>query len=303
MNYTDKFGIIPTPVILMFDQGRIEPVDDYEMVMSRVKEHSHHEGYLYPPTIYSERGKKEFYDISTGTYSEYEIVPNSERPSPVLHLPPTHTITLYKESIEGDRNGIGSFVIFLVGFLYGVRTQFLDWRIDGRGMIKGRNDFTPTATGAGKCISTAISVWSDWNEDERKRMTNILFLYTKAISEEYEWLEFTLLYLVFDACYRFAYTKYSVTAKYHEERLKNVAEHFGIKKEPDLFNQWATLRNNLFHEALWRGDHIGASTFSNNYHSILYFPSFISRVIVALLGYETEYITYSWRNLGKVAFD
>ena len=303
MNYRDKFGLLPTPVTLQFTQGIIKPLDGYEEIMHEVQNEAHHEGYLYPPTIHWERGKKESYNHNSNTYTEYEIVPNSERPSPVLILPATHSIELFEEYSRGGRQTIGAFVIQLVGFLFGVRTQFYDWRIDGRGLVKGRNDFIITAKKASECVSTSVESWNMWGEEERKRITNILYLYTKAISEEYEWLEFTLLYMVFDACYHLSNTLYSVTAKSHEDRLIEVSSNFGIVEEPELFKEWSTLRNNLFHEALWRGDHVGASSISEIYHSILYFHAYLSRVIVALLGYKTKYIGYTWKHLSMVAFD
>lgn len=303
MDYTDKFGIIPTPSTLIFKQGRIFPVDSFSQVLEEVIAHSHHEGYLYPPRIHREKGKLESFDEMTGEYNEYEVVPNSERPSPVQFLPVTHHLEIYEEYSAGGRDQIGSFIIHLVGFLYGVRTQFHDWKVDGRALFRGRPDFHASPASAGKCITRSIEVWSNWSENDKMRMTNILYLYTKAISEEYEWLEFTLLYLVFDACYKLAQTQHGVSAKRHSERIDQVASHFGIIEEPDLFEQWSELRNDLFHEALWRGKQVGNPTFSDVYHSILYFHAFISRLIVALIGCETDYIRSSWRHLGMVCFD
>ncbi len=303
MVYEDKFGILPTPVKLQFFQGTIYPAENYEEVITYIHSTAHNEGYLYPPIVHQEKAKPESFDSETGKYTDYEVIANSQRPSPVHYLPATHKLEVFEQYAEGGREKIGSFIIHLVAFLYGVRTQFHDWRIDGRALIKGRSDFYAPPKSVEKCISSSIKAWMGWGDDQKKRMTNILYLYTKAISEEYEWLEFTLLYMVFDACYHFAIKRYGATATTHEERMNVISNHFGIKIENDLFKEWVNLRNNLFHEALWRGNYVGTATFSDIYPNILYFHAFLARVITGLLSYDSGYIRSSWRNLGKICFD
>jgi len=303
MLYEDKFGFLPEPISLRFAHGRIVPVSDYASVKKDVEAAAHKNGYLFPPEISRQRAMPESYDPTTGGYAKWEAVPNTKRPSPVQFLPVSHELTVHGLNASEGREGIGSFIIHLVAFVYGVRLQFHDWRIDGRALTKGRSPFHASPHSAEQFIDSAINTRNGLPQELRVKMTNILYLYSMALSQEYEWLEFTLLYMVFDACYNIAEEHHSIRAQTHEERFEKVASFFNVVKEKQEFKEWVRLRNDLFHEALWDGRTPGTSTFSKAYSHILYFRGFECRVIAALLGHKSKFITDSWKHMAMSYFD
>ena len=305
MSYEDRFGFLPEPISLRFADGEIVPVSDYASVKKSVDDAAHKNGYRFPPVISTQRAIPESYDTATGEYAQWEAVPNTERPSPVQFLPVSHRLTVNGPSASEGREGIGSFIVHLVGFIYGVRLQFHVWTINGRALTRGHSPFHASPHSAEQFIESAIKTRNILRQDLRDRMTNILYLYSMALSQEYEWLEFTLLYMVFDACYDMAKKLHRIGAHKHKhkKRFVEVASCFDIVQEHEQFNKWARLRKELFHEALWNGQTPGTSTFSKAYSGILYFRGFESRVIAALLGHKSKFVTDSWKHMAMSPFD
>jgi hypothetical protein len=300
--FIDKFGYLPEPVEIVFSIGKITPLPELPEIYKNVSEHSYKNSYLFPPQIITKIPKKK--DIENNIIENFEWVdePGSQRPAPMMYLPPTHSIEIQGPYCSSGRMGIGTFLINLAAFLYGTRAQFYDWKVDGRAIIKRRNCFIASKKPRELFFEAALDIWKNKPDEYRIRIANILFLYLRALSEEYDWLEFTLLYMVFDSCYWLANKYYGVTAKTHKERFNKVSNCFNIYKSNINFNKWSKDRNNLFHEALWHGNTPGSSTISKNYVHLLYFQSFLCRVISALLGYDNSFISSKWDSVGYVSF-
>lgn len=300
-NYEDKFGYLPEAIEIIFSIGKITPLPDIKDIYTKVSERAYKQSYLFSPQIITKRPVNRDIFNSENDEIQWEDEPGSIRPAPMMHLPPTHKIEICGPVSTSGRMGIGSYLINLAAFFYGTRAQFHDWRVDGRATIKNRSCFSASKKSREMFFNLAICTWEKYPDEYRVRITNIIFLYLRALSEEYDWLEFTLMYMVFDSCYWLASKYYGVKAKRHIERPQAVAKKFGIIEDTEKFTRWVEFRNNLFHEALWLGDTPGSSTKSKRYNDLLYFQAFVCRVITALLGYTDSFISSKWNSVGRVS--
>ena len=295
--YEDSFGYIPKPIEINIPGVSIQPLENCSEVNEYVRKSSHKDGYLYPGTIATYRRANEEDDFS-------EEIPNTRRPCPILHVPASHELRVDKSLPRPSRQGIGGFLIQLVGFLYGVRVQFHDWRLDGRVTVKDRSGFVVHRGAAERFCNAAIEKWISLPKKEQDHLTAILAIHAKAKSEEYEWLAFTLYYFVFDACYRILRNEGQVQNCTHPERLDVVADYFGLMKDAECFCKWVKLRNDLFHESLWCGELPGSSVHHRESNlEIFYIHDFTSKVITGTLGYNNTYLSEIWKTIGEVGFD
>ena len=45
----DRFGFLPCEYVIEFEGGTISPVPNYDEVLALVEQHTHEDGFLYPP--------------------------------------------------------------------------------------------------------------------------------------------------------------------------------------------------------------------------------------------------------------
>ncbi|NPE30664.1 hypothetical protein HNV12_22450 [Methanococcoides sp. SA1] len=304
---TDKFGYLPEPLEIDFSFGKIYPIANYDEIKQDVLSSAYNKKFIFPPNIVKTKIPESLrlskIDKNTDM-SSWEEIPNTERPSLMMHLPATHIIELNLKDKYEMRDKYGSFFINLCGFIYGTRVQFYNWKIDNKARVSNRSGFHAPNNSIINLFENASKTIKTFDDEYLKRITNILFIYLRSLSEEYEWLEFSLLYMVFDSCYKLAYDYYDLEKKRipHANRLKVLAEKFKIIVDEDEFDTFVTYRNNLFHEALWRDESPGKTNISSFYIHILFFQSFVSKIIAALTGYDGPYISNVWKTTGRVIF-
>ena len=301
--YEDEFGFIPEPALISFPCGKIEPLPAYHQLREDLEQSANRDGFLYPPTITVRRAVCDLSALPHPEPAQWEVVPQTERPSPVQDIPASHKLSVRGAIAKSGRNGIGGFVVQLMGFMYGVRAQFHDWRLDGRISIRNRGDFHTYGYTANRFFEAALTTWSGWPPALQTRITNILYVLGKASCEEYEWLRFALGYMAFDACYTIARDVHHVSARNHRDRLAKMAGCFTIQQDSEQFSRWVHMRNNLFHEALWNTEVPGYSTFSPDSENVMYFGSFTHRIIVALLGFPGKYVESNWRIVSHILLE
>jgi hypothetical protein len=235
--------------------------------------------------------------------SDLEEVPNSERPAHLHKIPASHRISLNTtKPQELLRESDAAFLMHLAAYLFGVRLQFNDWWFDGRVPIKSTHNIHLTPSKANAFFLAAYGNWKSFKTKYQKLMINLLYMNSRTLSYEWDWEQFTIAYMVFDGCYKFAKNIHSLNSKSHTERLNVMCNFFGIKTDKVRFSEIVRLRNSLFHETLW-DDGQPCSTKSSK-------PQFVAsnlrklnqRVIAALLGHESEYISSNWWSLGVCSF-
>lgn len=295
----DRFGVLKCRWTIEFDGGSISPVSEFDEVTAWVDSYTNQDGFLYPPMA-----RQVVVDPRTDG-GVVEEVPKTKRPALMYRLPASHTLRLSDSGTrEQLRQGIGAFVIHLLGYLFGTRLQFWDWWFDGRVPIRSTHNIGFTEATAKDFLSHCCRAWRSWIAQEQRLVTNVLYMHCRAPSYEWDWERFAIEYMVLDACWKLAELRYGVKDEGHPKRIDILCRKLGIPSEGNLAKEIGRLRNKLFHEALWWNDSqpcMGASgtAFLQPYN----LRRLNQRLIPALLGYNTPYVQTCWWSIGRRTFD
>lgn len=235
------------------------------------------------------------------------MCPNSERPATVFYLPESHTLYIENPlSEENVRYEDAGLLIHILGYFFGTRLQFSNWRFDGKVPIKCKNDFSFSADIPSIFISHVYQKWKTLDAKLRILYINILYMHGKAKSCEWHWDEFLYQYMVFDAIYNFATEGKKIKGLTHEGRFKYLCDKFVIHYDNEnQFKEIYMLRNDLFHEGLWDGGMPGFSQKNriNSYRNLKQLERLNSRLIVEISGYKNISKPPSYWSLGLEPFD
>jgi hypothetical protein len=126
--------------------------------------------------------------------------------------------------------GLAGFLIQALACLLGLKLQFHDWWMVGAIPVGNRtvNIFTTLADIEG-FLRKAIDRWKQFDKENRKRITNLLYVFSEAGTREWNWEHFQFEYAVTDPCFEIAGNHNQLTKKRgrmmeHDERLQAVAE-------------------------------------------------------------------------------
>lgn len=251
------------------------------------------DGFIYPPCDIRE-------GVDTITGGSIRI---AGKPASVFYLPASHVLQIKKPISEKRfRFEDGALIIHLLGFFFETRLQFYDWRFDGRVPIKQSGLFRYRGSVPRHFISLVYNKWKTWKNDARNRYINILYMYRRARSLEWEWEEFINQYLVFDAIYKLHLALGGKRAGRHKDRFVMLCDEYSIRYELDQIDSISERRNELFHEALWDGGTPGLK-FSDSFQLAGWLSRLNSRLIVAIAGYQNEYSKSAWWYMGSELFD
>jgi hypothetical protein len=81
-----------------------------------------------------------------------------------------------------------------------------------------------------------------------------------------------------------------------------MCEKYGILNNPDLTKTFVTLRNDLFHEALWDLGQPGTVRSSIAYYAPYNLRRFNHRLLTAIFSGTSEYTKSDWWYMGPVLF-
>lgn len=295
----DYFGYLGKKESYIFDGGKITVVDDFDSAWNWVKKYANRDGFVYPP---SQRN----YRRDPITREGKEIVPNTERPALLHNMPVSHSIELIDGGgVDEQRKGPSGFLIHLLGFILGYRLQFHDWWLDGRVPIHGNNGFHVHRTTVEDFLSHCFSVWKDWNTTNQQLVTNILFMFARAVHYEWDWERFAVEYMVIDGLWKLSCDLRGVKASYtpHTSRIRKLCEIYGIPANEDYIEKAVSLRKDLFHETLWdKGQPCSAGS-DEAILLTVFLRNLTTRIIPAIFDYRTPFINTGWWYLGQCAFD
>lgn len=293
MKYSDYFGFLDLDKKIKFDGGAIKPVDEYSRSKEWIDEYKNDDGFIYPPQI-------ETVILNPRTMEKESVKPKTKRPASVYLLPASHEIIL---DTTIDRNSDAGFIIHLLAYIFGTRLQFHDWWHDGRVPIKSTHNCIFTIECIEDFFSKSYRTWRSWSEDHRKWFVNVLIMHSRAPSYEWDWERFTIEYMVFDGAYRLSKDLYGCVAKGHKDRFNSVFNKFGIQFDDIKINEIYTLRNELFHQALWDGGQPCTRSSDSTFYHQYNLSRINNRLIPALLGYNNKYIGSPWWCMGSFKFD
>jgi hypothetical protein len=291
----DRIGFLDVPMSFTFDGGSLTICPDFDAAKSWVNKNVNQDGFIYPPIvrnvrIYPSSGKKTW-------------LPKTKRPALLHRMPPSHDLALKgARDIQKSRLGLSGFVTHCFGFLFGTRLQYCDWWLEGRIPIKSTSNVYVDRKTAESFVSKAIATWKNFDRRNKRVVSNVLYLYAKSGSLEWDWERFQMEYTVFDACHALLMRGRSVGFSPHRRRFKTVCQSQGLKYNGKLVRKFVKLRNDLLHEALWDGGQIntarGSAAFMASYH----LRRFNHRLITAILTGRTEYTSSPWWFLGTRVF-
>lgn len=295
-NHIDRFGFLNDKISFIFDGGSVDTVNDFVKVRKWINSQTNLDGYLYPSISY-----KANKDIQSG---KWKRIPKTNRPAKYFHIPPSHCLMLTNPSdVRTNRYGLGSFIVQSLAFLYGTKLQFWDWFIEGRIPTKTQTiNIALFAPDVQIFFDKAVPTWSKYNDKDKNRMINLLFVHSTAGAVEWDWQRFQLEYMVTDACYAIARDNKKCKIVKHEERFSALCDAYGLVKDKLLFQTFVRLRNDLFHETLWDGGRVFTSPRNESFFAPLHLRRFNHRLITAMLCGEGRYTKTKWTSVGTYAF-
>ena len=299
--YKDKIGYLSYEGTLQFSGGRISSLLSFDNAYEYVNKRANKDGFFYPPIVETYLQNHEVIDGILETHEE--LIPNTKRPAQMFKLPASHEIQLFNPVYTNEpRSGDGLFITYLIAFIFGVRLQFFDWFFDGKVPINPNQDFLFSPSATENFLDSAYRIWRNNSDDQKKLITNLLYMQTKIRSYEWDWERFLISYMIIDGCYRYLNETQGVISGQHRNRIKAVLEYFNMKLNLDWIDQIVNLRNELFHETLWVGGQPGNSGTTYSYSAAFHLSKLNNRVIFAILGYQGEYIRSSWWSRGTYMF-
>jgi hypothetical protein len=295
----DHFGFLRSESELRFEGGLIEPQLSDGELQGYLDRLVNHDGFIYPPETVR-------MNLDPKTLKPLREIPGTRRSALLYRLPATHRLSLSSvQSVDELRAGAGGFIMHLLAYVFGTRLQFHDWWFDGRVPVSVRHVHTISISRETieDLLCHAYAAFSQWKPDQQHLFTNLLYMHSRVPSYEWDWEQFTVEYMVFDACWRFAMLRYKLKAQRHRDRVYRLCERFNVPVDEQCIQTILELRKQLFHEALWDGSSPGTPPRGDATLSHHNLRRLNQRLIPALLGYRTSYVEKRWWCMGVCVFD
>ena len=266
------FGWLPEKRTYVLPDLQIEPVEDYDAVIEIVL------------------GSK---DIEQDWF--YGRIPDEPKHADWFKLPFTHTLNIDDE--QDGRHRLSTFLVFILGFLKGLRLIPEPWvhvtRVPTK--LHQLQDFHAYEPAVTRILNRTVEFWRSNSTTLRRAMIGALHWHALGRTYEHPYEVFNAQYAVLDACWsihsNLAHQSESIS---HARRAEVLASAYDLH-----LPEWATvsgkqsylsrLRNDLIHEALWAEEPIGLAHPKEypQIHIDLYW--FNSRVLLSLLGESSDY--------------
>jgi hypothetical protein len=294
-----EFGFLQEPLKGNFLGVSFEPVDDYTEKLSILKTITNIDGFYYPPEVAR-------YTTDTTIENIKEKIEKSEKPALVYPLFSSHTLSIqHPVSSSNEPCSDAALIIYLMAYIFGTRLQPSEWKFDGRIPFKSNKEFAIHDSTCLHFLENVYRWWRNLKEQQRRKFVNILYVYTRAKSLQWDWDVFIHQYMVFDALYKLHVELQPYkTANNHKARFNILCGEYSVFDD-QLITRIYNARNNLFHEAMWIGDStIGfGSPDSDAYLLPQYLASLNSQIICGITGYKNQYTRTAWWSRQMLLFD
>lgn len=292
------FGFLTYPFKCEFLDVSIAPSADHDLRLEAIKKDSNRDGYYYPP-----QQSTHTVDLFTGKLKQK--VGQSERPALLFFLPSSHQISIQNPICkDGERGTDEALIVFLLAYVYGTRLMPSEWKFDGRVPIKPVNNIYITDATCAHFVEHVYSWWKVLTEGQRIKFVNILYVFNRARSLEWEWDAFLHQYMVFDALYDLHHEFNPPPERPKlKDRFNILCDTYSVFNE-ELVNRIYDARNNLFHEAMWMSSTIGfGSPDRDAYQLPFHLARLNAQLICGISGYKNQYIRLPWWVMGTLEFD
>lgn len=295
---TSEFGFLINPLKGDFLGVSITPFSDHTKRLEAIQKDSNKDGFYYPPQVVS-------YTVDLMTNKIKDKIERSEKPARLFFLPPSHCLSIQNPICkEGEKGTDEALIVYLLAYVYGTRLQPSRWQFDGRVPIKPINNIFISDDVCLNFLQHVYSWWIQLTKSQRIKFVNILYVYTRATSLEWDWDSFLHQYMVFDALYNFHLElKPQQKATNHKNRFQILCNEYSIFNE-DLVNRFYNARNNLFHEAMWVESTIGFGSPDRDAYQLPYYLATLNaQIISSITGYINQYAHCPWWTMQTLEFD
>lgn len=295
-----EFGFLQKPLKGKFLGISFAPLDDHAERLEALKKDSNVDGFYYPPQIAK-------YTVDPFTNNIKEKIEQTNKPASVYFLPSSHTIRIESPvSTDEEPCADEALIVYLLAYVYGTRLQPSKWKFDGRVPVSPMNRIYISDDTCLHFLEYVYCWWRNLAESQRTKFVNILYVYTRANTLEWDWDAFLHQYMVFDALYNLhlefnpRLKKLNIT---HKMRFEILCDAYSVFNE-ELVNRIYDARNNLFHEAMWVQSTIGfGSPDGDAYQLPRYLAELNAQIICGITGYKNKYTRYPWWTWQTLEFD
>lgn len=292
-----RFGFLYEPFSMSVAAVRIEPLPDYGERSALYKANSNVDGFFYPPLTALYSSKKEG--------AKQRRAPRTTRPALVYKMPASHAFEISSPLEQNQPYFDANFLIQILGFIFGTRLQFEEWRLDGRVPTKSVLNVSIENATRAHFVEHMYRWWRTLPPDHRTRVVNLFYAFNRASAAEMDWDAFHQQYIVFDGLFCFhTCLKRDSKKPSHEGRFDIMCSAYGIQPNKEVVKIIYKARNKLFHEAMWAGGMMGygatepgASQYSRNLARLN------ARILCAIAGYKNAYAASVWWAMGTFLFD
>jgi hypothetical protein len=302
------FGVLPTPFHVQWPGWAIEPLDDYPETIAEWQSRGPDRHWVLPPLVQTIR---ERWDRNTHQMIE-EQVPGSERQAVTWRVPATHSL-IYRGNrrLDGERakQGVATFIIYLVATVCGVELQHADWYVTGRQRKTGFGLFLPRRGAPESVLETA----TDWFRHATRRVQvaiiSSLYLHNHVQAFHWDWERFAWQYSAFDGAYFVAVKSGAIAPPLgrkfhlHKDRFREFAKAFGMHRSQRRFDQWVNYRNDLIHQVTWGKTIPGHRVPAWVRRAQLPLRSFTTIAVLAAVGYRGPSLRARWSNPVRFSLD
>lgn len=293
-------GYVPEKVTIENEVLSFTPVSDFEEVVSHVKKSYHSaNGFCFPVSTHFKYKKETEGEV----FVDREVSRSPVFQPETFRFWSTHEFCLKRKSI-GDLNNFSQnpsfYFLQVIGYISGYRIMPATFWFDGK--VPNRPTHNLIVRNTDKVIEKANLAWENMDENARKSLVGIFYLYNRSASYQWHFEKFSHDFMIFDSALRF-YKKHIDHFTLGKNRYSEFLDKVDISYDPKSVQAFADMRNDLFHEIKW-----GQGTpcfFSDD--EVLYKSLELRRMLHAvlgrLIGLEGSYFQNDWKCLGTYLFD
>lgn len=294
MSETFAFGLLDKPTLpVPFSFGEVRPLSSNiaNLVARWGKEHGHADGWVYPTTLPWEQA------VETSDGAEVEQTWPRGEPKPTLwHLEPTHQlIWTHRDHGDGQRY-LPAIVMNALGWAFGNRLQFDDWRVDGRVRWRCSPSFIVPTGKVGELLTHVVETALALKGKQLELLT-ALALHNRVPVYTWDWERHHWQYVALDACWRLLQYRNLVPSRNvpgHAQRIATVCTSLGIPRLVTAERRIVEQRNELVHQGLWCQGMPGYEGTDDAHFDYFRLRRLVDRVLLHVFDIDCQLRTRSW---------
>lgn len=291
------FGLLDQPTReVTFRCGEVRPLaaDIYGRLRTWGEAHGHRDGWLYPSTLGWTRSV-----VAPGGSEIEEDWPANEPKPDVWIFEPTHEL-IWLHAVDTERH-LPAIVINALGWAFGNRVQFADWRMDGRVRWSCSPSFGLRVVHVPYFLDRVVAT-AEALPTCHVEILNTLILHNRVPMYTWDWERHHWQYVVLDACWRLLNHLGRMPKEApggHRARIETMCDRLRIPRLPDVESRIVGQRNELAHQGLWCGGLPGYQGTSDAHYDYFRMRKLADRLLLHVFDIDCGLRTRSW-DLGSL---